>query len=472
MRQDIIGECAGTEIVQRNSTSNFAIGVALLCIAIHGQITACHYFQQRPDRAVSDTGFQADMVDILAAPQQTKADTSLRTLAAISVAHWVSHFHLFVLPMLFPFLKQQLGVGYIELGFALTVFGVVSGLTQAPIGYLADHIGARKVLLIGLTVGGLALIMLGLHLICVSLVVSAALLGLANSVYHPCDYAILSTHMDEARMGRAFSIHTFAGFLGGAVAPAIMAALVAWAGGLGALIVAGAVGPVVALGLMVAGIPDASSADRKEDVADAPKQGIITPAIIMLTFFFMLLGLSNAGISNFGVVALMSGYGVTFSAANIALSAFLGASAAGVLAGGYLADRTKRHGQVAAACFAINAVITLVIATTSLPSAVLTAAMGIAGFLGGVIAPSRDMLVRNAAPPGAAGRAFGIVSTGFNFSGILSPLLFGWIMDQSMPHWVFGASVAFMVLTVLLALVTDRKQQGPSEGPVKGLMHS
>jgi MFS family permease len=412
------------------------------------------------------------MVDILAAPQQAKADASLRTLVAISVAHWVSHFHLFVLPMLFPFLKVQLGVGYIELGFALTVFGVVSGLTQAPIGYLADHIGARKVLLIGLSVGGLALIMLGMHLSYASLIVCAALLGLANSVYHPCDYAILSTHMDEARMGRAFSIHTFAGFLGGAVAPAIMAALVAWVGGLGALIVAGAVGPVVALALMVAGIPDASSADRKQDGAATPKQSVITPAIIMLTFFFMLLGLSNAGISNFGVVALMTGYGVTFSAANIALTAFLGASAAGVLAGGYLADRTTRHGQVAAACFGINAVIMLVIATTSLPSAILTAAMGIAGFLGGVIAPSRDMLVRNAAPPGAAGRAFGIVSTGFNFSGILSPLLFGWIMDQHMPHWVFGASVAFMVMTVLLALVTDRKPQDRSDGPVKGIMHS
>jgi MFS family permease len=412
------------------------------------------------------------MVDILAAPQQAKADTSLRTLAAISAAHWVSHFHLFVLPMLFPFLKEQLGVGYIELGFALTVFGVVSGLTQAPIGYLADHIGARKVLLIGLTVGGLALIMLGLHLSYVSLIVSAALLGLANSVYHPCDYAILSTHMDEARMGRAFSVHTFAGFLGGAVAPAIMAALVATIGGFGALIVAGAVGPVVALLLITVGIPDASSADRKTDGAAAPQQSIVTPAIMVLTIFFMLLGLSNAGISNFGVVALMSGYGVTFSAANIALTAFLGAGAAGVLAGGYLADRTKRHGNVAAACFGINAVIMLVIATTSLPSAVLTAAMGIAGFLGGVIAPSRDMLVRNAAPPGAAGRAFGIVSTGFNFSGILSPLLFGWIMDQNMPHWVFGASVAFMVMTVLLALVTDRKPQGRSEGSVKDLMHS
>jgi MFS family permease len=402
------------------------------------------------------------MVDTLAAPQHAKADTSLRTLAAISAAHWVSHFHLFVLPMLFPFLKEQLGVGYIELGFSLTVFGVVSALTQAPIGYLADHIGARKVLLVGLTVGGLALIMLGLHLSYFSLILCAALLGLANSVYHPCDYAILSTHMDEARMGRAFSIHTFAGFLGGAVAPAIMAALVATIGGLGALIVAGAVGPAAALLLIAVRIPDASSADRKTDGAPAKQQSIITPAIIVLTIFFMLLGLSSAGISNFGVVALMSGYGATFSAANIALTAFLGASAAGVLAGGYLADRTQRHGNVAATCFAINAVIISVIATINLPTTVLTAAMGLAGFLGGVIAPSRDMLVRNAAPAGAAGRAFGIVSTGFNLSGILSPLLFGWIMDQGLPHWVFGASVAFMVLTVLLALVTDRKPAEPA----------
>ena len=183
----------------------------------------------------------------------------------------------------------------------------------------------------------------------------------------------------------------------------------------------------------------------------------MTPTIIVLTAFFMLLSLSNAGIGNFGVVALMSGYGSSFSAANIALTAFLGASAVGVLAGGTLADRTRRHGQVAAACFALNAAIVLVIATIALPPVLLTLAMAMAGFLGGVIAPSRDMLVRNAAPPGAAGRAFGIVSTGFNVGGIISPLLFGWIMDQNSPHWVFGASVVFMALTVLLALVTERE---------------
>src|SRR3569623_2024237 len=399
------------------------------------------------------------MADVLAAPQQGKADSALRTLTGISIAHWVSHLHLLVLPMLFPFLKSQLGVGYVELGFALTVSAVVSGLTQAPTGYLVDHFGARRILLGGLTLGGLALILLGLHLSYTSLIACAVLLGLANSVYHPADYAILAEHMDEARMGRAFSIHTFAGYFGGAVAPAIVAAMVTMSGGTGALIASGAISVLIALLLIAMNIPDAGAHKNRPAGAARPKQAVLTPALITLTALFMLLSLSVAGINNFGIVALMSGYGATYSAANFALTAFLAASAAGVLAGGLLADRTERHGYVAAACFAANAALVLLIALVTLPGWLLTAAMALAGFLSGVIAPSHDMLVRNAAPAGAAGRAFGIVSTGFNLGGSVSPLLFGWIMDQSAPHWVFGASVIFMVATVGLSPNTERKRE-------------
>jgi MFS family permease len=412
------------------------------------------------------------MVDLVAGVKETKSDTSLRTLVAISIGHWVSHFYIFVLPMLFPFFKERLGVGFVELGVPLTIFAVVSGLTQAPIGYLVDRVGARLILVLGLCLGGFSLIFLGLAPSYSALIVCAALLGLANSVYHPANYAILSAHMDETRMGRAFSIHTFAGFLGGAVAPAIVAGLVALSGGQGALIVAGAIGPLVAVLLYVLGTPDAGGATNGATTTASSRASVLTPSMLILTAFFMLLSLSSSGIGSFGVVALMAGYGSSFSAANIALTAFLGASAVGVLAGGFLADRTARHGQVAAGCFAVNAAIVLVIATTTLAPVALLLAMTTAGFLSGVIAPSRDMMVRNAAPPGAAGRAFGIVSTGFNLGGIIGPLLFGWIMDQQMPHWVFGASAAFMILTVLLALVPEPGSGSPAKGPAEGILPS
>ena len=146
----------------------------------------------------------------------------MQVLGAISVVHLISHFHLLVLPVLFPFLKESFGVGYVELGLALTLFNVVSGLTQAPMGFLVDRLGARRVLLGGLLLGGAAFASLGFVMTYAWLLVTAVLAGLANCVYHPADYSILNARMSDSRMGRAFSIHTFAGYLGGAITPAIM----------------------------------------------------------------------------------------------------------------------------------------------------------------------------------------------------------------------------------------------------------
>jgi MFS family permease len=157
------------------------------------------------------------------------------------------------------------------------------------------------------------------------------------------------------------------------------------------------------------------------------------------------------------VVALMASQGLSLGTATAALTAYLAGSAVGVLAGGVLADRTQRHGDVAAAGFSLCAVIALAIAVLSLPALVLIVALGLTGFVFGIVQPARDMLVRKAAPPGAAGRVFGIVSTGFNIGGIAGPLLCGWLMDNGAPRWVFGAIVAFMAATALFAFLEDRR---------------
>lgn len=111
---------------------------------------------------------------------------------------------------------------------------------------------------------------------------------------------------------------------------------------------------------------------------------------------------------------------------------------------------------MAAIGFALTALLVLGVATLSLSGPVIAAILGLAGLLSGMIMPSRDMLVRKAAPPGAVGRVFGIVSTGFNIGGIIGPLTFGWIMDHGRPSWVFFGTAAIMALTALFGLFGER----------------
>ena len=54
-----------------------------------------------------------------------------------------------------------------------------------------------------------------------------------------------------------------------------------------------------------------------------------------------------------------------------------------------------------------------------------------------MVMPSRDMIVREVTPPGAFGRVFAFVTTGYHIAGILAPLLFAALLDHGEPRAIF-----------------------------------
>jgi MFS transporter, FSR family, fosmidomycin resistance protein len=381
-----------------------------------------------------------------------------KVIGLVSSAHFVSHVYMLLLPPLFPLIRAEYGVSYAQLGLALAAFNVVSALMQTPAGFVVDRFGARPMLIAGLTLGASAVGLAGLLPSFWGLVAMFALAGLANTVFHPSDYSILSQACSPNRVGQAFSIHTFSGLLGSAAAPASMLLFGSLFGWRGALMAMSSLGYAVALILLLnreafadrAPPPVRQARPETAGTADTGWRLLLSRPILANMAFFVLLAMSGGGISNFSVVAFGALYGTPLAVANMALSGFLFMGALGVLLGGFVADRTSHHTRVAALGFALSAIVILTIGTVDLGTVFLIALMSVGGLLNGVIMPSRDMIVRAVTPPGSFGKVFGFVSTGFNIGGIVSPLIYGWLMDQGNPRAIF----LLVVTCILLSLVT------------------
>jgi MFS transporter, FSR family, fosmidomycin resistance protein len=384
-----------------------------------------------------------------------------RIVGAVSAAHFVSHYYILLLAPLLPFVRAEYGVSYVEIGVALAAFNVVSTVLQTPVGFLVDWLGARILLIAGLAIGATAFTVAGLVDSFWVMVAMFALAGVGNTVYHPADYALLSHHVPSDRIGQAFSVHTFAGMLGSAVAPASLLLMQSLWGWRGAFVGAGLLGFAVAAVLLtlrdnaeVKTIPAPRDADA--NVAAGWRLLLSAPILLNLVFF-VLLAMMSGGVYNYSVVALGALYGTAVSTANIALSGNLLLSAAGVLAGGVLVGRTKRHGLVAALGLAAIGLFITLIANVDLGTLPLIAAMTVSGFFFGVIMPSRDMIVREVTPPGSFGKVFGFVTTGFNIGGIISPLIFGAIMDHGSPKLVFLLVAAFSLIAIVTVATLPRR---------------
>ncbi len=385
----------------------------------------------------------------------------VRVLTLVSTGHFMSHYSQMVLPPLFLYMAAHYGVSFAALGLILTLINVSGAVVQIPVGFLVDRVGAKSLLVGGLLIKTFALGAMAFTDSYQMLLVLAVLAGIGHSVFHPADYAILMSSVDESRIGRAFSIHTASGNAGSAIAPLLILLIAAQWGWKFALVSIALFGAITALAIILQTnvIRDHVGAKKKKSGAptgsgavDAIKL-LLKPNILILYMFFFITAMITVGVNSFTVTALTQLHGTSLTMAGSALTSFLVGGLAGILIGGVLADRTDRHDLVAACAFIISAALFMIIGFYSLPLPLLMACYAVLGIVLGVIRPARDMMVKAITQKGDAGKMFGFMSNGHFLGAAVVPVLLGWVVDQGAVRWVFWLGAIFSMVA-LLSLIT------------------
>jgi FSR family fosmidomycin resistance protein-like MFS transporter len=380
-------------------------------------------------------------------------DKTTRVNLLIGTGHFFSHFYILTLPPLFFAWQETFDVSYAWLGASVALMAGTTAVLQTPAGYLVDKYGAKIFL-----IGGTALMAASVAAMAAAtsywhILVLATLSGAGNAVFHPADYSVLSGSIPRERLGRAFAFHLFTGHLGFALAPPIVVFLALTFGWRAAVLAVGLLGlPVVVAIILQSSILSEQPSDKDEKAtARGPKRSAIFTRPMLLFFaFFMFGAMAQAGVQSWLITVLQSVNGISLEMASWALTAFVGGTVVGVLAGGWLADLSgARHLLIASILITASATLILAVGTLSLPVLFIVIFLGVSGSCFGASRVSRDIIVKNAAPRGQIGVVFGFVSAGLPLGQAITPVPFGYLIDQGYSEYVLVAVAGILMLSLL-----------------------
>lgn len=400
-----------------------------------------------------------------------QAATSLRqdarTIGLIGLAHGSSHFFHLLLPPLFPWLIADFGYSFTELSVLLSVFFVVSGVGQMLAGFVVDRLGARPILFAALTSFIVAGVIASTAQGYATLLLAAMFAGLGNAPFHPADFTILNKRVSAKRIGHAFAVHGISGNLGWALAPVFMAGITTATGSWRIACLCGAALAAVVLLIMVLN-RDALD-DRKPLVQAAarpvagnapvehPMAFLRLPSVWLCFSFFFWSTCALSAIQSFASPALQSMYGLPLSLTALVATGYMLCGAAGMLLGGFLVGRVQRLEKLIAICLLASAALLALVGSGLLSGYVAMAVAAVAGLGTGIAGPSRDMLIKQAAPAGATGRVYGTVYSGLDLGFCLAAPVFGAMLDAQMYGSVFFGSATALALSVVSAAFVGQK---------------
>lgn len=392
-------------------------------------------------------------------PVPLRQDASL--IGLIGIAHLCSHFSQLLLPPLFPWLKEAFHTSYAELGFLMTIFFVVSCTVQTLSGFWVDRYGPRPVLYAGLGLLALAAFGFAASTSYAMLMGFAVVAGLGNGVFHPVDYTLINRKVSAPRLGHAYSVHGISGNLGWAVAPALLVPLTLLYSWRVALVAAGVLVLAVLLlcvgqGRRLALAPTAPAPAATGAPGEGRLDFLRIPAVWMCFAFFFVFAMALSVVQAFAPEAARQLHAVPLTLVAVCLTAYMVASASGMLVGGFLATDPARSERVVGTGFAVAAGISLLLGLAPLPALAVPVLFACMGLAAGFAGPSRDLLIKRSTPENASGRVYGVVYSGLDIGQAVSPLIFGLLMDQQAWRALF-VGLALVQLTLVVTALRVRR---------------
>ncbi len=381
----------------------------------------------------------------------------------ISMGHSLSHFYILCLPPLFLEWQKEFGASFAELGLALVVMNIVSAALQTPLGFMVDRFGARPFLIGGTLVMSLAIAAMSLATSYWQILVLGAIAGIGIAVFHPADYSILAGSIAKERIGRAFALHTFSGNVGFALAPPVIAGLMLVMGWRDALLFVGlAALPIVAVIVWQRDIlQDETRRDRKKDGRLTFRDLLFDRTMMLFFMFFMLGAMAGGGIQAWLITVLHQVKGVELALASSALTGYMIGSASGVLLGGWATDAVKSRHRLLGVVIGLtgaSALTTFLVGVSPVGGLTAIAMMFVSGLCAGGSRTPRDVMLKDAAPPGEIGKVFGYISASLPLGSALVPVPMGLLIDYGHPELVLVLSAGLLAASLLCI------------GPARGLI--
>ena len=387
--------------------------------------------------------------------------SDVRVIGLISLAHGSSHFFHLVLPPMFPWLKNEFALSYAELGLLMSIFFVVSCIVQAASGFLVDRVGARPVLFAGVALLSLAGLTYSQSTGYSMLILGAVIAGLGNGVFHPVDYTLINHKVSPPNLPYAYSMHGVTGYLGWAAAPAFMVAIAELSDWRMAFLSAAALEALILLILwlnksrLVDDVRERHAQSHADEQISSPGSApasafafLKLPAVWLCWIFFFFSMASTSSLQSFAPSALFKVYQIPMDVGSYFITLLALGSAGGVLFGGYLAAKLRAPERIVSSCLSVTVVMCLLLATGLVSAEIIPFIFFALGFGYGVVAPSRDLLVKQATPKGVSGRVYGIVYSGIDLGAAVGPFIFGFFMDAGLPKALFMGISLFQIMII------------------------